>query len=102
MYALNKWVRRIERVLTQMLPRGTYAKLNRSALLEPTVLDRWRVYQLQLSTKARTVNEVRDDEDEPPVPWGNGPVDVPAPDPNAPPPADPNADPNAPAGGAKP
>jgi HK97 family phage portal protein len=97
-YALNKWLRRVDRVLTQMLPRGTYARLNRSALLEPTVLDRWRVYQLQLGTKARTVNEVRDVEDWAPVPWGDGPVDVPVPDPNAPPPADPNN----PAGGAKP
>lgn len=87
-YALNKWLRRVDRVLTQMLPRGTYAKLNRSALLEPTVLDRWRVYQLQLSTKAKTVNEVRENEDLPPVPWGSGPVDVAAPDPNLPPPVD--------------
>lgn len=96
-YALNKWLRRVERVLTQMLPRGTYARLNRSALLEPTVLDRWRVYQLQLATKARVVNEVRDDEDWAPVAWGNEPVDIAAPDPNQPPPQDPNG----PAGGSK-
>jgi HK97 family phage portal protein len=92
-YALNKWLRRVERVLTSMLPRGQYARLNRSALLEPTVLDRWRVYQLQLSTKARTVNEVRDDEDWPPVPWGNEPPAAPAPIPAPADPANPPADP---------
>lgn len=75
-YALNKWLRRVERVLTGMLPRGQYARLNRSALLEPTVLDRWKVYQTQLTTKARTINEVRDDEDWPPVPWGDGPTET--------------------------
>lgn len=83
-YALNKWLRRVERVLTSMLPRGQYARLNRSALLEPTVLDRWRVYQLQLGTKARAINEVRDDEDWPPVPWGFEPAGTTAPAPGDP------------------
>jgi len=78
-YALNKWMRRVERILTQMLPRGQVARLNRSALLEPTVLDRWRVYQMQLSTKARSINEVRDDEDWAPVPWGKEPAAAPTP-----------------------
>jgi len=85
-YALNRWLRRVERVLTQMLPRGQYARLNRSALLEPAVLDRWKVYQTQLATKARTINEVRDDEDWAPVAWG----DVPAGSAGALPLADPN------------
>lgn len=98
-YALNKWLRRVDRILTSMLPRGTYARLNRSALLEPTVLDRWRVYQIQLATKARSINEVRDDEDWAPVSWGTEPVSAPAPapDPNQPP----QTDPNGPAGGTQ-
>jgi HK97 family phage portal protein len=97
-YALNKWLRRVERVLTGMLPRGQYARLNRSALLEPTVLDRWRVYQIQLATKARTVNEVRDDEDWESVEWGDEPVDIPMPALEQPPP---QTNPNGPAGGSK-
>lgn len=96
-YTLNKWFRRVDRVLTSMLRPGTYARLNRSALLEPTVLDRWRVYQLQLATKARVVNEIRDDEDWAPVPWGDKPIDTPAPDPNE----SPQTNPNGPAGGTK-
>jgi HK97 family phage portal protein len=103
-YALNKWLRRADRVLTQMLPRGQNARLNRSALLEPTVLDRWRVYQLQLSTKARSINEVRDDEDWSPVPWGKEPVQAtpPAPgDPKQDPNEDPGTNPNGAAGGSK-
>lgn len=95
-FALNRWLRRVERVLTSMLPRGQFARLNRSALLEPTALDRWRVYQLQLSTKARSINEVRDDEDWAPVPWGNKPAQ---PDPT---PADSGGTPsNGPAGGTQ-
>lgn len=96
-YALNKWLRRVDRILTGMLPRGTYARLNRSALLEPTVLDRWRVYQIQLATKARFINEVRDDEDWAPVDWGYTPI---AADP-VPPEQTPQTNPNGPAGGTQ-
>ncbi|WP_025620406.1 phage portal protein [Salinispora cortesiana] len=95
-YALNKWMRRVERVLSSMLPRGQSARLNRSALLEPTVLDRWRVYQIQLATGARAINEVRDDEDWTPVPWGDQPaVSIPAQQPADPDPNEPMGDPSA-------
>ncbi|GIE46197.1 portal protein [Actinoplanes lobatus] len=80
-YSLNKWLRRLERVLTDMLPRPQYARIDRDALLQATTLDRWKVYQLQLSTKARAINEVRDDEDWPAVPWGAGPAPADPPEP---------------------
>jgi HK97 family phage portal protein len=96
-YAMNKWLRRVDRALSGMLPRGQRARLNRSALLEPTVLDRWRVYQLQLATKARTINEVRADEDWESVEWGDEPV---AGDP-IPPDTVPATDPNGPAGASQ-
>lgn len=75
-YALNKWLRRTERVYTSMLPVGEYARLNRSALLESTALDRWRVHEIALRTRAKVVNEVRDDEDMGPVKWGAEPNPV--------------------------
>jgi HK97 family phage portal protein len=81
-YTLNKWMRRIERLLSSMLPRGQYAKLNRRALLETTTLDRYGAHQIALRNRWTTVNEVRDIEDQPPVPWGNEPNEL-APSPAA-------------------
>lgn len=92
-YSLNKWLRRLERVLTDMLPRPWYARIDRDALLQSTTLDRWRVYQMQLATKARAINEVRDDEDWGPVPWGAGPAEDPAPAEPAEPDDNPDDDP---------
>ncbi|WP_329426845.1 phage portal protein [Streptosporangium sp. NBC_01495] len=72
-YALNRWLRRAERVLTAMLPRGQYARLNRDALLQSTTLSRFQAHQIALSNRWSTVNEIRDIEDKPPVPWGDQP-----------------------------
>lgn len=70
--SLNKWVNRVERVLTEMLPRPQYARLNRDALLQATTLARYQAHAIALDKKFKTVNEVRDDEDLPPVAWGDG------------------------------
>jgi HK97 family phage portal protein len=83
-FAVNRWLRRAERVLSSMLPRPQYARLNRDALLQTTALERWRVHEIALRSKAKVVNEVRDDEDLPPVEWGGTPMDMgPAPAPTA-------------------
>lgn len=74
--SLNKWLRRMERTLSLMLPRGQYARMNRDALLQPTTLDRLRGYQLALANNIRTVNEVRELEDLPRVPWGDVPISL--------------------------
>jgi HK97 family phage portal protein len=74
--ALNKWLRRLERLLTEMLPRGQYARINRDALLEMTTLDRYRAHAIALQNGFRVINEVRQDEDEKPVPWGNEPFTI--------------------------
>lgn len=73
-YSMNKWLRRLDRLLSGMLPRGTFVKLNRRALLESTTLDRYKAHALALSNRFKTVNEVRAEEDElPPVAWGDKP-----------------------------
>jgi HK97 family phage portal protein len=74
-YTLNKWMRRVERLLSSMLPKPQYVKLNRAALLETTTLDRYNAYQMALANRWMTVNEVRDLEDMPPVAWGDEPND---------------------------
>jgi HK97 family phage portal protein len=71
--AVNRWLRRVERALTSMTPRGQYVKLNRAALLQATTLERYRVHEIALRNRIKVVNEVRDDEELQPVPWGDEP-----------------------------
>lgn len=72
-FSLNRWLRRVERVLSSMLPRPQYAQLNREALLQSTTLTRYQTHQLALRNGWETINEVRRIEDLPPVPWGDEP-----------------------------
>ncbi|MEV3980792.1 phage portal protein [Nonomuraea sp. NPDC049758] len=73
-YALNRWLCRVERVLTSMLPRGQHARLDRDALLQSTTLTRYRAHESALRNRWKTVNEVRHDEGKQPVPWGDEPL----------------------------
>lgn len=73
-YTLSKWMRRVDRLLSSMLPPAQYVKLNRDALLETTTLDRYGAYQLALANEFLTVNEVRAEENLPPVAWGDAPT----------------------------
>ncbi|MDX3024063.1 phage portal protein [Streptomyces acidiscabies] len=72
-YALGKWIRRTERVLSEFLPRPQYVKLNRDALLETNTLQRYQAHAAALGANWETINEVRRLEDKPPVPWGDAP-----------------------------
>lgn len=71
--AMNKWLRRYERVLGRLLPAGQWVELNRDALLEATTLQRFQAHASALGSRWRTVNEVRAIEHLDPVPWGNEP-----------------------------
>lgn len=77
-FSENKWIRRVERIFTDMLPRPQWAQLNRDALLEMTTLDRFNVHQIALRNGIEVVNEVREIEDLPPVPWGDKPFTIPS------------------------
>lgn len=72
-FSLNKWLRRLERLLTEMLPQSQYVRIDRDALLEMTTLDRYRAYEIALRTGFRVIDEVRQDEDMRPVSWGAKP-----------------------------
>jgi HK97 family phage portal protein len=76
-FALNKWLRRMERLLSEMLPSPQYVRIDRDALLEMTTLDRYRAYSMALQNGFRTIDEVREDEDMRPVPWGDKPFALP-------------------------
>lgn len=74
--SVNKWLRRAERIMTAMLPAPRYVKLDRDAILQSTTLDRYRAHESALKNQWKVVNEVRDDEDMQPVPWGDKPNTV--------------------------
>lgn len=80
-FSLNKWLNRYERLLTAMLPAPQYVKVNRDALLQSTTLERYKAYAIAASNQWKTVNEIRDDEDMPPVSWGDQPNQKTAPAP---------------------
>jgi HK97 family phage portal protein len=68
-YSLNKWARRAERILTELLPPSTQTvKLNREALLEATTLQRYQAHKLALDGGWMLPSEVREIEDLPDVP----------------------------------
>lgn len=96
-YALNKWLRRLERLLSAFLPRPQYVRINRDALLETNTMQRYQAYASALNNRWQTVNEVRDLEDMPRVPWGDEPNVAPGsvlPPPDDDPDPDPNDDPD--------
>jgi HK97 family phage portal protein len=87
-YALNKWLRRLERLLSMFLPRPQYVRLNRDALLETDTLRRYQAYAIALDKRFKVVNEIRDKEELPPVDWGDEPNPTPGaapPQPDQPP-----------------
>jgi HK97 family phage portal protein len=72
-FTLNKWLTRTERLLSQLLPSPQYVRFNRDALLQSTTLARYEAHASALENRWRTVNEIRDIEDLPPVEWGDVP-----------------------------
>lgn len=72
-YSLNKWLRRLERLLSQFLPRPQYVRLDRDALLETSTLQRYQAHASALQNRWKVVNEVRRTEDLSPVAWGDEP-----------------------------
>jgi HK97 family phage portal protein len=91
-YALNKWLRRLERLLSQFLPRPQYARFNRDALLETDTLRRYQAHAIALDKRFKVVNEVRDKEELPPVDWGDEPNATPGAAPTVPAPDDEGGD----------
>lgn len=85
-YALNRWLRRLERLINMFLPPPQWSHFNRDAMLETDTLRRYQAHAIALDKRFATVNEVREKEDEPPVEWG----DEPNPTPGAPAPGEPS------------
>ncbi len=82
-FSLNKWLTRAERLLSQLLPSPQYVRFNRDALLQSTTLARYEAHKSALENRWRTVNEIRDIEDLPPVEWGDAPNEKSQPQPGS-------------------
>lgn len=72
--SVNRWLLRLERLLSQFLPRPQYAQFDRDRMLQSTTLDRFKAHALAIGSQWKTPNEVRGEEDMPPVEWGDEPV----------------------------
>lgn len=73
--SVNRWLKRLERMITDMLPDPQYAEIDRSGLLEATLIERYRAYALALRGQPWiAANEIRDREGLKSVPWGDEPI----------------------------
>ncbi|KFU81008.1 hypothetical protein BB31_11545 [Amycolatopsis lurida NRRL 2430] len=70
---INKWLRRLERALSSLLPAPQYVVIPREGILQATTLDKYRSYESALRNRWKTVNEIRQGENLQPVSWGNKP-----------------------------
>jgi HK97 family phage portal protein len=104
-YSANRWLQRMERILSAFLPRPQFVLFDRDSFLDTSIMQRWQVNKIKLDTGAQTIDEIRDSDNLEPVDWGKIPLALtleaaktPTTDPGNPPP-DPSGDPNP--GGAQ-
>jgi len=62
-FAADPWLVRVERWLSDLLPRGQYVKFNRAALLRTDLLTRFKAYNVGIASKFMVPSEARDFED---------------------------------------
>jgi HK97 family phage portal protein len=70
-YCLRPWLERIERHLSALLPSNVYVCFDTDELLRTDTEARWRVNLLKRQIGATSVNEIRANENEPPIPGGD-------------------------------
>jgi HK97 family phage portal protein len=73
-FGLDPWLTRLEEMLTEQMPRPQVAKINRAAILRSDTMTRYQAHEIALRNRFRSVNEVRQLEDEEPIgPTGDFP-----------------------------
>lgn len=72
-YSVQPWLGRLEASLFPLLPGKKHVRFDTSVLVRMAGTDRWLMNKNKLTTGAATINEVRADDDMPPVEWGNEP-----------------------------
>lgn len=72
-YSVQPWLGRLEASLYPLLPGRKHVRFDTSVLVRMAGTDRWLMNKNKLMTGAATINEVRADDDMPPVAWGYEP-----------------------------
>jgi HK97 family phage portal protein len=72
MFTLRPWLVRLETAFSALLPDRQYVKFNSDALIRADLKTRWEVNQIRVNMGAANVDEIRAQEDEPPLPNGQG------------------------------
>lgn len=71
-HALSPWAVRFENGISSILPERQYVKFNLDAIVRADLKSRWSVHQIRRAIGAASIDEIRRDEDEPPLPDGQG------------------------------
>ena len=74
MFTLRPWLVRMETVFSSLLPDRQYVKFNADAMVRADLKSRWEVNQIRFNMGAASIDEIRAQEDEPPLPNGQGQV----------------------------
>jgi len=69
-FSLTPWIVRLEKAISDLLPRGQTVKFNVNALLRGTTKERYDAHKVALDAGFMTIGEVRQLEDLPPMPQG--------------------------------
>jgi HK97 family phage portal protein len=69
-FGLDPWLTRLEEMLTDQIPRPQVVRINRAAVLRSDTMTRYQAHEIALRNRFRSVNEVRELEDEEPIPGG--------------------------------
>ena len=64
-WSLTPWLTRVEQAMSDLLPRGQYAKFNLDSLLRGDTLSRYQAHKIGIDAGFLSVDEVRQIEDKP-------------------------------------
>lgn len=77
--ALDRWLKRLERLRSQFLPANRYVIIERDNLLVMDLLSRYKAYEIGIKSQFLVPNEPRQKENYKPLPGGDVPVKIAAP-----------------------
>jgi HK97 family phage portal protein len=72
MFTLRPWLVALESAFSALLPDKQYVKFNADALIRADLKTRWEVNKIRVDMGAASIDEIRLQEDQPPLPNGQG------------------------------